>query len=137
MKLSQLLASRSALLRQVALANAAFAYATLADFDRRIRRARLSGPVQLLGIAPALGRYAPQLIALAGSQAVVEEHFDETDLVRLADALTFISPTGSETVDFVFHLEDLMASYSPQLRSGLRQAGVELDDAPQDAPQSQ
>jgi hypothetical protein len=135
MKLSQLLASRSAVLRQATLANAAFAYATLAGLDRRIRRARLAGPVHLIGIDPSLGRYAPQLIALAGNQSVIEEHFDETDLVRLADALAYVSEPGLD--EFEFRLEELMSRYAPSLRATLREAGVELDAAePQDAPRN-
>jgi hypothetical protein len=133
MKLSQLLASRSAVLRQATLANAAFAYATLAGLDRHIRRARLSGPVHLIGIDASLGRYAPQLIALAGNQSVIEEHFDETDLVRLADALAYVSEAGVN--EFEFRLEELMAIYAPPLRATLREAGVELDHTePQNAP---
>lgn len=127
MKLSQLLASRSAVLRQATLANAAFAYATLAGLDRRIRRARLSGPVHLIGIDASLGRYAPQLIALLGNQSVIEEHFDETDLVRLADALAYVSDSGVN--EFEFRIEELMSRYSHPLRATLRKAGVELDAA--------
>lgn len=135
MKLSQLLASRSAVLRQATLANAAFAYATLAGLDRRVRRARLAGPVHLIGIDASLGRYAPQLIALAGNQSVIEEHFDDTDLVRLADALAYISEPGVN--EFEFRIEELMSRYSPPLSATLRAAGVELDAAePQDAPRN-
>ena len=126
MKLSQLLASRSALLRQANLANAALAYATLAGLDRRIRRARLHGPVRLLGVDPAGERYTPQFQALAGSQSVLDEHFDEADLVRLADALAYISDPGVN--EFEFHLESLMHRYAPTLSSALRDAGVELDE---------
>jgi hypothetical protein len=126
MKLSQLLASRSALLRQATLANAALAYATLAGLDRRIRRARLHGPVRLLGVDPSIDRYTPQLHALAGAQSVLEEHFDETDLVRLADALAYISDPGVN--EFEFRLEALMSRYSPPLHAALREAGVELDE---------
>lgn len=126
MKLSQLLASRSALLRQATLANAALAYSTLAGLDARIRRARLHGPVQLLGMDPSAERYTPQLHALAGSQSVLDEHFDESDLVRLADALAYISDPGVN--EFEFHLESLMSRYAPTLRATLREAGVELDE---------
>lgn len=126
MNLSQLLASRPALLRQAALANAAFAYAVLRGLGRRIENARLQGPVRLLAVDPAAERFAPQLIALAGSQSVLEEHFDESDLVRLADALAFTAP-GPAT-EFEFQLEDMFAHHSPALRSALLAAGVEISD---------
>jgi hypothetical protein len=126
MNLSQLLASRPALLRQAALANAAFAYAVLRGLGRRIENARLQGPVRLLAVDPAAERFAPQLIALAGSQSVLEEHFDESDLVRLADALAFTAP-GPAT-EFEFQLEDMFAHHSPALRTALLAAGVEICD---------
>ena len=126
MNLSQLLASRPALLRQASLANAAFAYAVLRGLGRRIEAARLQGPVRLLAVDPAAERYSPQLIALAGSQAVLDEHFDEADLVRLADALAF-SAAGPAT-EFDFFLETMFARFSPPLRSALQAAGVEISD---------
>lgn len=129
MKLSDLLASRSALLRQAALANAAHAYSTLAGLDRRIRRARLRGSVRLSGLTHSC---APQLLALTGSQAVLEEHFDDADLVRLADALGFVA--GADTPEFEFRLESMMAVYGRSLRDELHAAGVDLEDAaPMDA----
>ncbi len=126
MKLSQLLASRSALLRQATLANAAFAYSTLAQLSRRIALAGLRGPVRLLAMDPAAERFVPQLVALAGSQAVIEEHFDETDLLRLADALAFVGEAGA--TEFDFDLEELLPRFSPALRTTLRSAGVEIDE---------
>jgi hypothetical protein len=134
MKLSHLLASRSALVRQATLANAAFAYDTLAHWARRISRARLHGPVQLLGVDPDAERFAPQLIALAGNQSVLEEHFDEDDLARLADALAFVSE--DETTEFEFRLEDLLPRFGPPLLTSLRAAGVELDEESLKAPES-
>jgi hypothetical protein len=124
MKLSDLLASRPVLLRQAHLANAALAYATVDDLARRARAARLRGPVRLLAVDSAVERYAPQLIALAGSQAALEEHFDEADLVRLADALAFA--TESNAVEFEFTLEELPTRFLPPLRDLLREAGVEV-----------
>lgn len=126
MNLSQLLASRPALLRQASLANAAFAYAVLRGLGRRIENARLRGPVRLLAVDPSSERYAPQLLALAGSQAVLEEHFDEADLVRLADALAFTA--AEPTTEFDFFLEDMFAQHSPSLRAALLAAGVEISD---------
>ena len=124
MNLSQLLASRPALLRQAALANAAFSYDVIRGLGRRIENARLQGPVRLLAVDPGTERYAPQLIALAGSQAVLDEHFDESDLVRLADALSFAAP--GPVSEFEFFLETMFARFSPPLRSALQAAGVEL-----------
>ncbi len=134
MKLSQLLASRSALLRQATLANAAFAYETLAHWARRIDRARLRGPVRLLGVDAEAERFTPVLLALGGRQSVLDEHFDEFDLLRLADAFTFLSEESATGVEF--RLEELMSRYSPPLRATLRAAGIEIDTVPQDAPQN-
>ena len=128
MNLSHLLASRPALLRQALLANTAFAYTTLRDLARRIDTARLHGPVRLLGVDPSVDRLVPQFIALAGSQAVLEEHFDEADLVRLADALAFIEPGQDAATELEFRLEELLARFSPPLRDVLREAGVELGE---------
>lgn len=124
MKLSDLLASRPVLLRQAHLANAALAYATVDALARRARAARLRGPVRLLAADAAVERYAPQLIALAGSQAALEEHFDEADLFRLADALAFAAE--SNAVEFEFTLEELPTRFLPPLRALLREAGVEV-----------
>src|SRR5690606_240224 len=122
----QLLASRSDLLRRAFLANAAHAYATIAGLSKRIALADLHGPVRLLPINPEAERFIPQLIALRGSQAVLEEHFDEGDLLRLADALTFFSEDGVD--EFEFRLEELSARYGAPLRDSLVSAGVELDE---------
>ena len=130
MKLSHLLASRSALIRQAALANNAFAYATFAHWARRIERARLHGPVRLLAIDPASERFVPQLIALRGSQSVLDEHFDEGDLLRLADALAYVNDEDATLTEFEFPIEELYARHASALREELREAGVELDEEP-------
>ena len=127
MKLSQLLASRSVLLRQATLANAAFAYATLAHWAHRIDRARLHGPVHFFGVDADAERFSPTLLALNGCQSVLDEHFDESDLLHLADALSFLSEEGA--TEFEFRLEDLFSLHAPNLRTSLLKAGVELDDA--------
>lgn len=127
MKLSQLLASRSDLVRQATLANAAFAYTTFAALDQRIQRGGLHGPVRFLGIDPAAERFVPQIIALAGSQAVLDEHFDEADLVKWSDALAYVSDEAS--TEFEFRLEELMGRFSPALEDTLLRAGVQLDSA--------
>lgn len=126
MNLSQLLASRPALLRQASLANAAFAYAVLRNLGRRIENARLRGPVRLLAVDPLVERYVPQLIALGGSQAVLDEHFDESDLIRLADALSFSTP--GPVTEFDFYLETMFARFGPPLRIALQSARIEIGD---------
>lgn len=130
MNLSQLLASRSALLRQALLANTAYAFATLCSLSRRIETARLNGPVRLLAIDPTADRLVPQLIALSGSQAVLEEHFDEADLVRLADALALLEPGPAPLTEFEFRLEELLPRFASPLREALKEAGVELGEEP-------
>jgi hypothetical protein len=135
MKLSQLLASRSALLRQASLANAAFAYSTLAHWARRVDRARLHGPVLLSGVDPSAGRFAPELVALRGNQSVLDEHFDEGDRIRLADALAYVAAPEQGTAEFEFRLEELFSRHAPALRDTLLAAGVQLDDAPVSLPE--
>lgn len=130
MKLSHLLSQRADLLKQVRLANLAFAYQTLTDFVTRIERARLRGRVTLQPVDPALDRYCPALTALAGSQAVIEEHFAEDDLLLLADVIGFA--TGHPGFEITFQLEELDEFVAP-LRAELQRAGVALDA--QTAPQ--
>ena len=125
MKLSRLLATRSALVRQAALANAAFAYSTLAHLALRIECDGLHGLVRLLGVDAAAGRFAPELIALTGSQAVIDEHFNDADILGMADAVSFA--VDENTSEFEFRLEELLARFAPPLRAALRSAGVELD----------
>lgn len=48
------------------------------------------------------GAYGPTVIALTGSQSVLEEHFDEADWIRLADALAYTTP--NPVGDIEFHL---------------------------------
>ncbi len=128
MTLSQLLVSRPGLVRQARLANTAHAYVILRRLGERIHRARLRGPVRLEGADPSADRYAPRLLALRGSQAVLDEHFDDGDLVRLVDALAFAAPaSGSDTV-FDFHLEELGTRHAAQLGRVLREAGIELNE---------
>jgi hypothetical protein len=124
-KLSTLLSSRAALLRQARLANLAFAYATLQSFQDRITRARLNGHVSLKFTAPHADRYWPQLIALENSQSVIEEHFTEEDLTDLADVLAFV--TGNDTHEITFALEDLGDLFLLPLSVDLQREGVAID----------
>jgi hypothetical protein len=126
-KLSTLLSRRPALLRQARLANLAFAYATLQNFQSRVSRAPLSGRVILRPAAPHAERYCPSLLALESSQAVVEEHFTEEDLMELADVLAFI--TGNDSSDTTFALEDFADLFLLPLRVDLEREGVVIDRA--------
>lgn len=131
MKLTQLLRAREALQRQTALANLAFAYQTLDAFAGRIARARLIGRVNLKPAAPDDERYWATLTALDGSQAVIEEHFADEDLMDLADAIAFA--TGREDFDVTFSLEEFAENFLPPLRHALEQAGIVIDVATQPA----
>lgn len=130
MKLTQLLRGREALLRQTALANLAFAYQTLDAFAGRIARARLVGRVNLKPAAPDEDRYWATLTALEGSQAVIEEHFSDEDLMDFADAVAYA--TGRENFDVTFPLEDFAENFLPPLRHALEQAGIAIDPSPRD-----
>ena len=125
MKLTQLLRAREALQRQTALANLAFAYQTLDAFAGRIARARLIGRVNLKPAAPDEDRYWATLTALDGSQAVIEEHFADEDLMDLADAIAYA--TGREDFDITFSLEEFADNFLPPLRHALEQAAIVVD----------
>lgn len=125
MKLSHLLSQRSDLLRQVRLANLAFAYHTLRDFSARVARAGLRGRVTLQPVNPDEERYCVTLTALEASQSIVEEHFSDEDLVVLADVLGFA--TGHPSHELTFHIDELAEFYEP-LRGDLERAGIQFDD---------
>lgn len=127
MKFHQLLHQRNVLLRQARLANLAFAYDRLSDFGARIARARLRGEVTLRLADPAAARLWPVLIAHEGSQAVLDEHFLDEDVVELADILAFLSEDGPTTA-FTFRLEELEGRFRPDLRRELEKAGVALEN---------
>lgn len=128
MKLSTLLAQRPELLRQVRLANLAFAYQTLRDFAARVARAQLRGRVILRPVDPDEERYCVTLSALDTNQSLIEEHFSDEDLVILADVIGFA--TGHPTHELTFHIEQLSEFLEP-LRVDLAHAGVLVDDQPQ------
>ncbi|HVU36578.1 MAG TPA: hypothetical protein VHE61_24270 [Opitutaceae bacterium] len=125
MKISELLATRQALLRQTQLANLAYAYSTLHRLATRITRANLRGLVRLLPAEPAEERFWATLIALEGNQSVIEEHFGDQEIIELADAIAFA--TDGEFSALEFRLEELGDQFLPPLRHVLQQAGVELD----------
>lgn len=132
MNLSTLLSQRPDLLRQVRLANLAFAYQTLREFAARIRRTPLRGRVTLQPIDAAADRYTTALIALDASQSTIEEHFSDEDLLLLADVLGFA--TGHPGFEITFHIDDLDEFVQP-LRAELLRAGVRLDTADTRMPQ--
>jgi hypothetical protein len=124
-KLSTLLTQRQALLRHARLANLAFAFSTLRDFERRIARARLSGSVTLKHAAPCADRFWATLTALDGNQSVIEEHFADEDLMDLADVLAFV--TGNDALDVTFRLEELAECFLVPLRVELEREGIAID----------
>ena len=129
MKLSQLLQKREALLRQSRLSNLAFAYWHLSRLVTRIAGAGLRGPVRLQPADPGAERYWPVLTALEGSQAVIEEHFTDENVLELADLISFL--TGEQDQDTTFRLEDMAAKFLTPLQHSLQQGGVEFE---QEAP---
>lgn len=133
MHLRHLLQQRDDLLRQTRLANAAFAYHRLSEFAQRIARVRLAGAVAL-----RLGddeRPWPGLVALEGSQAVIQEHFLDEEIVELADILAFLGevPDGRGVT---LRLEELAARFLLPLRRELEAAGVALDEAARETKES-
>ncbi len=125
MKLSSLLAQRQSLLKQARLANLAYAHDRLGDFAARIARARLTGEVRLQQADPDHERYWAALTPLQGSQAVIEEHFTEDNLMDLADIIAYL--TGVTDLDLTFRLEDLADRFLAPLRDRLEEAGVTFD----------
>lgn len=122
MNFHQLLHQRDALLRQARLANTAYAYRRLGEFAGRIARARLHGAVRLDPGDPAGERPWPGLTALDGSQAVLEEHFLDEEIIELADILCFLGLDADSGV--TFRLEDLGGRFLPGLRRELALAGL-------------
>ena len=125
MKISQLLQQRDGLLRQVRLANLAYAYWQLGQLVERIAGARLRGLVRLQPADPALAHSWPVLTALEGRQSVIEEHFTDEAIAELSGLLIFLC--GEDGSDITFRLEDMAAQFLAPLRHKLEQAGVELE----------
>lgn len=125
MTLSHLLARRPELLRQVRLANLAFAHETLRAFSARVDRARLTGRVVLKPVDPDEERYCVTLTALDTNQSLIEEHFSDEDLIILADVLGFA--TGHPAHELTFHIDEL-AEFLEPLRHDLERAGVIVDE---------
>ncbi len=123
MNFHQLLHQRDALLRQARLANAAYAYQRLGEFAARIGRARLRGAVAIRPGDPAGAQPWPGLSALEGSQAVLEEHFLDEELVEFTDILAFLGE-DLRTDGLTLRLEELADRFLPRLRQELTAAGI-------------
>jgi len=128
MKLSALLAQRQALLRQAQLANLAFAYERLGEFAQRIARAGMRGPVVLKRADPENGRDWPMLIALRGSQAVIDEQFSDEDIIDLADVVA--TAIDVQDAEVAFELGELKTLFQRPVRLALDEAGVSVDACP-------
>jgi hypothetical protein len=127
MKLHHLLQQRSSLLRQTRLANVAFVFGELGKFAERIARGQLHGRVTLSLADPDDERAWPTLVAEEGSQAVLDEHFLDRDILDLADLLRFTAGHESPAT-FTFRLEEFAHRFQPALQRELEVAGVELPD---------
>ena len=128
MKLSSLLTQRQALLEKARLANLAFAYERLENFARRIACAKLSGKVRLQTAPLIVESYLPTLAAIECNQSVIDEHFNDDDLLDLADVLTYISDESQ--LDLVFRLQEIESRFLTPLRAELTKAGVTIDRVP-------
>jgi hypothetical protein len=125
MKLSKLLATRQSLQRQAHLASLAHAWFTLGRLADRIARVGLHGLVRLQPPDPREQRYAATLTALEGSQAQLEEHFSDDDLLQFADAVALAVEAEFDEIEF--NLEDLRPYFVAPLRFALEQARVTMD----------
>ncbi|MSU73462.1 MAG: hypothetical protein EXS43_14170 [Opitutus sp.] len=125
MKLSRLLANRQTLNRQAYLANLAFSYFALRRITNRVSAARLHGRVRLQAAVPAEEIYWPTLLALAGNQSVIEEHFSDEDILHLTEAIAFARE--GEFTEIEFELSELEQNYVAPLRRTLAGAGINLD----------
>lgn len=102
MKLSKLLATRKSIIRQANLANLAYAYLTLKRLADRTANAQLTGLVHLRQSPEEEPTDWATLTALEGNQSVIEEHFDDDDIMDLADAIAFA--LESPPLDIKFRL---------------------------------
>lgn len=125
MKISKLLDSHHAILRQARLASLAQAFVALRRFAERVRHARLRGRVRLRQPDADEEELWASLTALEGSQAVIEEHFREEELVEFADAVAFLH--GTSALDTEFKIEQMAALFVEPLEAELRRSGVEFD----------
>ena len=125
MKISKLIATHHAIIKQARLANLAQAYLTLRRCAERVQRARISGLVTLRQPNAGAGRLWATLAELEGTQSVLDEHFCDEDLMEFADAVAFVR--GIADLNLSFRLETLMTEFVIPLETQLDLAGVELD----------
>lgn len=125
MKLSKLLTTRHNILRQAHLAALGHAYFTVQRLAERIARAKIRGMVRLQPAAPAEERYCATLLALEASQAVIEEHFTDPEIMDLTDAILLVLETDYAEVEF--RIEELGEKFGQPLRTALDRAGVTID----------
>ena len=134
MQLSLLIQQRDRLLRQVRIANLAYAYGQLAESAARAARAGLRGDVRLLPVAPAADRPVATLTALDGPQSAVEEFFTDEDVLDLADALAYAGHPTDEGL--VFGWEEVGPRFLAPIRHELQRAGVSFEDGVTPHPDS-
>lgn len=127
-KLTQLLQERELLVRRATLANMAYGYQLLSGFSERIRRVGLQGLVTVR--SPEInGQNWAELVAIEGSQARINEHFSEEDVMDLTDAIRYV--TGGEIhIDVTFRIENLADMFLAPLRDTLKDFNVILDLPP-------
>lgn len=75
------------------------------------------------------------MLGLQVNQSVIEEHFTETDLRDLADAVSYA--TSQAAVDVVFELTELDTLFRAPLGKVLRESGIRLDEEPHPADRGQ
>jgi len=125
MKLSRLLATRNSIVRQAYLANLAYSYQTLKRLADRVDVAGLRGLVRLCQADVDASCYWASLTALEGNQSVIEEHFDDEDIMDMADAIAFAIEGDFSEIEF--NIEDLERRYVAPLRLSLDKAGIAID----------
>ena len=131
MKLSQLLSQRDTLLLHARLANFAFAYVKLQEFSTRIDRAQLCGLVNLRQASSNGENNGSSLTALAGQQAMIEEHFTDEDVTDFADVIAFI--LGGGQLDITFPIEEIPNTFLGPLRREFEEHGIAIDNQRPDA----
>ena len=126
MKLSALLASRSTILRQAALAHTAAAWLTLQYASLRIAAAGLHGTVRLRQTDPEEDENVSATLTSDDIRtSVLEEHFTEEELQEIAEAFAYA--TDADYADAEFPIEKLGETYADPLLRSLKKSGVTLD----------
>lgn len=126
MNFSQLIENREALLRQARLANLAYAYQELNRFAARANRGGLRGEVELRESEPDAETHWASLTAIDGSQAVIEEHFTDEDIVELTDLIAYA--TDVDDVCEIFRIDELHRRFAAPLRRELEEAGIKVGE---------